>query len=665
MPIVCGRVSVRLVNTILLFLLGMAAVSADDTFELNEVVVTGTRTEKSLLDVPVRTEVVNRAEIEKTHARDLKEALEDVPGLLLKNNRKSGFEAWLQGLDSDRVLVVIDGEPITPSTGSSVDLSQLGSANIERIEIVKGATSALYGSSAMGGVINVITRKPERPLAYSVTLDGGSYGDSNLDDETAIAARHIAGKVTLKRADWYLDVSGNQRYKDGFDLDKSTYVTEGAEGDKSNLDLRLAYTPNNQTEFFIAPRYYREEISNNMSTFAPGVGEIKKKKREDAERFHTTLGAERSWDDGSRLRGWVVADNWLDVTQQDVVATPQVDQQRSADIDLYRAELQWDQPWGEDHLITAGLLAGYATLDQEKVEQGQRVKEVDGADKRNVEAYLQDDIFLGERWELVPGLRLQDDSDFGFEAAPKINAMYSPDWFDGVTTNIRLGYGKGYRVPNLKERFFVFDHSALGYQVLGNRDLQPESSDSYQLGIEFARSRLFHLDISLFHNRIKNLIDTDLSRIDDGVQIFTYQNIASALTQGVETSLKYRFTPSFNIKGSVTWLDSEDRDTGKTLTERPRQQVKLSMDYEHKPWGTTVSLRGVHQSEEYIDSANTQESPAWTTWDIKLNQAVAQGVSVFAGIDNFTNEHRDPDKPGLDFRPLEPRLVYLGLRIEQ
>ena len=100
-----------------------------------------------------------------------------MPGLLLKNNRKSGFEVWLQGLDSDLVLVLLDSEPITASTGSSVDLSQLGTADIERIEIVKGATSALYGSSAMGGVINVITRKPERPLAYSLTIDGGSYGD--------------------------------------------------------------------------------------------------------------------------------------------------------------------------------------------------------------------------------------------------------------------------------------------------------------------------------------------------------------------------------------------------------------------------------------------------------------------------------------------------------
>jgi len=106
--------------------------STSGTVELREVVITGTRTEKPILEAPVRTEVVGRQEIEITHARDLKEALEDVPGLLIRPNQKSGFVAWLQGLDSDRVLVVIDGEPISPSIGSSVDLSQIGTALIER-----------------------------------------------------------------------------------------------------------------------------------------------------------------------------------------------------------------------------------------------------------------------------------------------------------------------------------------------------------------------------------------------------------------------------------------------------------------------------------------------------------------------------------------------------
>ena len=654
----------------LLLTIPSGAVLADDVLELSEIVVTGTRTEKPVLYAPVRTEVVTRKEIERTHARDLKESLEHAPGVLLKNvHGKSGYEVWLQGLDSDRVLVVINGEPITPSTGSTVDLSQIGVADIERIEIVKGATSALYGSSAMGGVINVITRKPQAPLSYQMSLDGGSWDDKNLSGNTTdIARRHLSGKFAVKRPQWHADLSGSLRDSDGFDLDPGTYANEGESGYKANLDTRLAWTPDENTEIYLAPRYYREDIDSRFTTFAPGVGEIKKIKYEEGERSHTTLGAERRREDGSRWRGWLVYDNWTNVTQQDAIATPQVEQQRNAEIDLYRAELQWDRPWGDNHLFTSGLVLGQAELTQSKTENGQRVDEVADESNRNIEAYIQDDIFLGDHWELVPGVRIQDDSDFGFYAAPKLNAMYSPDWFDGVTTNLRLGYGRGYRVPNLKERFFVFDHSNLGYLLLGNTDLEPESSDSFQAGIEFARPGRFHADISLFHNRIKNLIDTDINpaaSAAQGLQIFQYQNIARALTQGVELSGRYRLSDALELKAGYTWLKSEDRDSGKTLTQRPEHQIKWGLDYQQREWGSLISLRGVHQSKEYVDAQNQIVSPAWTSWDIKLTQTLGKGLKFFAGIDNLTNEHRDPGEAGRDFRPLEPRFVYLGLRYQR
>ncbi len=642
--------------------------SSNAVVELREVVITGTRTEKLLLEAPVRTAVVSREEIAKTHARDLKEALEDVPGLLLKPILgKSGFEVWLQGFNADRVLVVLDGEPITPSTGSTVDLSQIGTADIERIEIVKGATSALYGSNAMGGVINVITRKPLRALTYSLTVDGGSYGSKNLSGNSSDrVARRLAANLAIKRASGYLQLNADLRAKKGYTLDPNTFRSEGESGRKSNLDLRLAWTPDDHTEIYITPRYYREDISNNISSFAPGVGEIKLKKNENARRLHTTAGAVHVLPSGGRLRGWVLQDTWRDVTQQDAIATPVVEQERNAQIDLYRAELQWDQPWGKHHVFTSGLLLGQATLDQYQDRVGEtRAIEVAGAQQRNTEAYLQDDIFIGEQWEIVPGIRLQDDSDFGFYAAPKINAMFSPDWFDDVTTNVRIGVGRGYRVPNLKERFFVFDHSQLGYMILGSDALQPERSDSYQLGIEFARPGDFRVDLTLFHNRIKNLIDTRINpdkSAQAGLNIFDYQNFARALTQGVELSGNL-YLGRFAFKGGYTLLDAKDRDTRKTLKQRPRHQIKWGVDWENKAWGTLLTLRSVYQSKEFFDADNQLQSPAWNTWDLKLTQALGNGFKVFGGIDNLSDQHRDPNVIN-DNRPMAGRLVYFGVRVD-
>ncbi|HBD36651.1 MAG TPA: TonB-dependent receptor, partial [Cupriavidus sp.] len=149
---------------------------------LPTVVVTGTRSEKTLDETPIRTEVVDRQEIERTHARTLKDALENVPGLQLREiHGKSGYEVTLQGMTSDQVLILIDGLPITASTGSTVDVSQYLLAEVDHVEVVKGASSAQYGSSAMGGVINVITRPISRGFSAAATADAGTYGSQNAD----------------------------------------------------------------------------------------------------------------------------------------------------------------------------------------------------------------------------------------------------------------------------------------------------------------------------------------------------------------------------------------------------------------------------------------------------------------------------------------------------
>ncbi len=134
------------------------------------------------------------------------------------------------------------------------------------------------------------------------------------------------------------------------------------------------------------------------------------------------------------------------------------------------------------------------------------------------------------------------------------------------------------------------------------------------------------------------------------------------MTQGIELSSNL-YLGRFDLKGSYTFLDSEDRITGKKLTKRPRHMVKLGIDWQSKTSGTTVTLRGVYQSEEFYDNANLQESPAWTTWDIKITQEISKNFALFAGIDNLTDEHRDPNIY-YDRSPSEGRFVYAGVRFD-
>lgn len=638
-----------------------------ESYRLDEVVITGTRTEKRLSEVPVRTEIVTREEIEKTHARDLKEALEDVPGLILRlTHGRQGQEVWMQGFDSDRVLILLNGERLTASTGSTVDLTQISTADIERIEIVKGATSALYGSDAMGGVINVITRQPVKPISLTLEIDGGSYGDKNTGGEPG--STHFLADMSLKRPHWNIQLTPDIRLSRGFDLDKSTLRTDGDEGLRWNLNSRITLTPAGGSEIYLSPRFYREEKERLVTTFTPGLGDILRNRMEKADRWHVSLGGKIPIENGSLLAAALAFERFEDMSSLDVVASPQLDQERTAVINLYRGELQWDFPVGERQIITAGANAGQETLEQEQVQKGASgttaIQEIiPGAKRENYEAYLQDDIFLTPWLELLPGGRYQLDSDFGSFMAPKINLMIRPASF----MNLRLGYGKGYRVPNLKERFYFFDHSALGYQVIGNPDLEPEESDSLQAEIELWSGRVFHGEVNLFYNRIENLIDTRLNpvkSVESGLQIFDYQNVLRARTLGMEAAASLSFWHYFTFTGGYTYLDAKDTELDKWLPGRPKHQVKGGLDIDQDKWGTTFSLRAVYQGKEFVDSDNTTTSPAWTTIDAKLNQEVWKHTTLFVGADNILDVHRSPGRSEFDdLRPVTGRFIYAGMRI--
>ena len=234
---------------------------------LDEVIVTtGTKTERKLLDVPVRTEVVTKQELERTHARDLAEGLKNVPGLMLKPiHGKSGQEVWLQGLNADRVLVLMDGRPVSASTGSSVDLSQIAMGDVDHIEIVKGAVSALYGSEAMGGVVNIITKQSKKPFSYSFVLDTGTYGDKNVGD--TLNDKHLKVDLSKNTKGWHLRLTTDIRHKQGTDLDKSTWRFEGDAGSKANFSAEVGRTLASGTKISIKPTFYTEDLKRNFSSF--------------------------------------------------------------------------------------------------------------------------------------------------------------------------------------------------------------------------------------------------------------------------------------------------------------------------------------------------------------------------------------------------------------
>ncbi|OZG75531.1 ferric-rhodotorulic acid transporter [Hahella sp. CCB-MM4] len=637
-------------------------VSPANAVDMNPVVVTGTKSEKLLSDSPVKTEVVTREDIKANHARDVKEALEDIPGLMLKRiHGKSGYEVWLQGLDSNRVKVLIDGEPVAASTGSSVDVTQISSLDIERIEVVKGATSALYGSSAMGGVINIITRPADQGVHYEALAEGSSYGEDNPDGAAAkFAAGRLNGRISSGTSQWYSVLNLDVRTSEGFDATPGTWTTEGAEGERYSAGGRLGWTPTETQRYEIYADLYKEDL--NSQTIANTGGKIIPKiKDEDADRIR--LGGRFNVDSNSgQWKGSLFRESFENDTYQDIVSTADKEDHRSAEFETRRTTLEWSNLVWEEHFLTSGLEYFYESLEQFK----EGVAEVDpGTDRQSIEWFIQDDLFLTDKLEVIPGIRWQHDSGFGNYVAPKLNLRQEITKAGSWNLFTRAGVGRGYRVPNLKERYYIFDHSQIGYMVQGNSDLEPESSNSLQLGFGANNGKGAYVDINFFYNDITDLIETAFSHTDsDNVAIYSYINIAEAETRGVELSAAYPLNPQWRINGGYTFLESEDKRTGLTLPNRPRHQIKAGIKYQHPEWLTELLLNGVYQSEEYTDETNSLESPDWSTLDIKLSQPVYGTFTVFGGIDNVTDTQRDFSQADRDKRPEEGRFFYLGLRVE-
>lgn len=629
---------------------------------LEEIVITGTRTEKTVIDNPVRVEVISAETIERQHALELSAAIDTIPGLSVRPIRgKEGQEAWMQGISANRVLVLVDGEEVSASTGSSVDLSQVSTADVARIEVVKGATSVLYGSAAMGGVINVITQEPDMGLHYKLSADLGSYGSQNSSENSRQPAnQRLNSQVQYKNDQWFASAGVNARFSGGYSVDPEQWNQQGANGHKINSRIALRYTPTDSTYYQLSHELYDQKQNTRITI--PSVPYPSEQNKEDnAKRNHTA--AKGFWAfDSSELTLSAYNENYTNESK------PIEELLRNAEFSSKKVSAIWNIYDLPLQTLTLGSDFFSESLDQYKQEAGEIVEhELQGngnAKRDSFEFYIQDEIELNTL-ALLPGIRWQKDSDFSEQVTPKINLRWDLVEQDDFNIFLRGGVGKGYRVPNLKERYYIFDHSHLFYIVMGNPDLEPESSTSYQMGLVISDRSHYQVDVNLFQNDLDDLIEYTFDYEQAGVSVYQYNNIEKAQTKGLELNGSYSFNDNLRIKAGYVYMLTEDKNTGLRLKDRPENQFKTSLDY-NTPFGLDISLIGSWQDEEVDIRANkgiTVKSPSWSKFDLKLNQEITHALSLYGGINNFTNTQRN-FYADYDNRPVEGRLVYLGFKFQ-
>ena len=655
----------------------MAAFSArSETVQLDTQEVTAHGQHYARLsEQPVRVELIDRAAIEESHALNLADALRYTAGVQLKPiTGKPGLAVWLQGYDSDRVAILIDGNPVAAGTGSSVDISQIAIGDVERIEISKGSMSAIYGTSAMGGVVNVITRQPEQGARAGLKYIGGSWGDQDLPyDSIPFGKQHLNLNFShANKVNAFQIVSDNQ-ISSGFRA-PDTKESQGWEGYKSNLSIRNVTQITPTISLLLAPRLYREDVKTNKDNFVGGIGNVPEDKIDLTEKNALMAVLEKDNGELGALKLSYSHEDFKNESQQDLVSTPHIEQNRITDIQHHGFTAQYRY----SHNYTSQYVLGIEALQDEMNATSHKndgttktiATEVDGKKLNNHNGFFQISQQASTTLEFLASGRINNNDKYGTKFSPMLNLQYVPILTGNNHLNLRLGAGHGYRTPTLKELYHFFDHSHIGYVLLGNEALEPESSINVQASLEYSNNNDLSFDMSIYRNDIKNLIDFYVdqdktnqltSQYGDEVVANAYGNIDRAQTSGIEFSIAYDVNSWLTTNLGYAYLEAINKSTGKSLTSRPEHDMKTSLDLNlnHK---NKLALKYQYYSKQFSDAENTLVTPAYSEVDLKWNYYPSESINLFAGINNLTNSQRD-FSTGSDLRPEAGRYVYLGIEL--
>lgn len=592
------------------------------------IVVTGTRTPEHASEAPVRVDVVSKEEAERRGATNVAEALATQPGVQVNPGAYGylgGISAiQIQGFDLNRVLILEDGEPVIGDVGGGIDLATIGLADVDRIEIVTGPTSALYGSSAIGGVVNILTAPPKQGLSLRARSEVRSY--RGVLDEAAAAYRE---GETWASADLTFARNDGQAATDDLPalaLPRRMRTTLGLRAGIDHLQVRA--------------RWLHQQLEGRESMEYPGIGRFVNDLPESTDRYavqaigtvsYLRLAAslQRATDDSSTVPQGTTT---MTSPHHTVATAPSGE--------AIATVPDGDRTW----------IAG-ARVEAEHLTQS-----FDGNDEVvprwlwSAAAYGQLEWKLGDL-RVVPGVRVEDHGDYGTVAAPRLALAYK---LPAVT--LRAAVGRGYRVPSAEELGFNFDHSIYGYKVVGNPDLRPEASwgingDALvQLGEHVA------LRAGGFANWVSDLIDIDLAHgmTSGTVVTYTYANVARVRTAGGQGQLAVR-AGAVELDAAYDYLWTRDDATDAPIAGMPAHTLTAAVRTHYL---VDANLRVRVTGSAYVD--DQVRSPGYTTVDARVAHALWRDVAGELGVTNLFDVRQTPGAVG-DLRPPMGRVIYAGV----
>ncbi len=642
------------------------------TEDLEEVVVTATRTVRQLSSLPLPVTLIPQQQIERTGVTRLNEILSEQTGIVMTADATigGGEGVQIQGIGSDYVMILIDGVPIVGRLGGNLDLSRLAIGNIKQIEIVKGPSSALFGSEALGGVINIITERPKtEKISGQVTHRAATFNNQN----TTVSLNQRKGKLGYSL---FVD----RLSTDGFDLAPNT------EGQTINpffnytFNGRVFYDFTDNLQLFASGRYFFQdfEVPDGTSEERDGNAHLRidhqlsKKSQFEYELYYTN---------------YVTNEQTIDPINNDILLDNDFDQQ------LLRPEIRFNHTFSENNTLTLG--AGY---NFENLDRSLFANEVT-FDSQYV--FAQYDFKPLEKLNIIAGARFDNHSEYNSQFSPKLSARFELT----KALALKASVGSGFKAPDFRQLYLDFTNAAGGnYSVFGKEveaqgiqrlidnneisedengnlaifvplselgePLDAESSIGYNLGLGYRKGKI-RGDINFFRNDFTDLIDfLPLASKRNGANVFGYTNRERVYTQGMEVDLHYQVLGNLRLSAGYQLLYAFDKDIEEQLEQegafarnpetletirigredyfglenRSRHTLNFKAFYEVPEWEANANLRVVYRSRfgladingnGYLDEFDDSFVGGFALVNLSFGKTIFKHYQIQVGANNL------------------------------
>ena len=640
----------------------------NDATQLQTIVVSASGSEVNVKDAPASISVVTSEDLQRQPFNSISEVLSDLPGVTGGySNAGAGSKISFRGMPDKYTLILVDGKRIGNQSllghrpdKVDQDLNWITPDMIERIEVIRGSMSTLYGSEAVGGVINIITKKIPTQLTGSATVNY-SKPDTSRRGETKQYGATLAGPLT--------DTLGFRLGVNRTDRDPDTDVNGGTSGSTADtVNSRLTWAPNDTHAFNLDASW-----GNDKSETLEGAGE---QFGYEMERYGVGIGHEGHFANGLNTQ-IDLYHNEIQNNDQSFVNDEKVETKATETV-LDLKATQERNILGKRNDLTVGAQYKYEQVSNSS-NIGNLGMDVDGNTLENNDLepdtyswslFAEDQIHLQDNLILTLGGRLDNYESFDLNFSPRGYLVYHPT--DAWT--IKGGVSSSFRAPNLRERsgtsstgsmgmgcssLIAIGYPGGGCQMLGNPDLEPETSTNYEIGFGYEEDG-YGLDVTYFLSDIKDLIQNRrLGVAPNGTWYTTQRNVEEARTSGIEITFTLPFTDSVRFNGNTTYMiESTNKVTGESLLETPEITVNGSL-----LWDVTDKLN-LHAKVQYLGKQDIDlgdETPtfakAYTTGDIGANYILNDHLTIRAGVQNVAGVKVDT---GSDYGTSNPAVYYAG-----